>query len=225
MAMRGLVASAMVVGSVTTPLPSLAAQDLVLERYERWKLHPAPGDPEPRISAQLYLFVRNNTPELVKQWRAILVVRDTLGTEFFRLPIERDSADLGPGDVARLELRFNDQPGGDDPYDHLMAQDTANLVPTFDEVLVVQAAPVGYVAAGAPVCFTKEAMDAVGELESVPDTPEWRAGVEAEGCQWAQQMLTVEVLEAGTGYAARVRWQRLERVVWMRRADVRIEVN
>jgi len=199
----------------------VAAQDLVLERFERWKLHPAPGDPSPRISAQLYLFVRNDTDRLVKRWRAILVVRDTLGGEFFRLPLERDSADLGPGEVARMELRFDDQPVANDPYDHLMANDTANIVPSFDEVLVVESAPVGFVAAGAPVCFTAESMRTVEALTLPAGSSAWRDAVTDGGCHWAQQELTVEVLEPPEGFAVRVRWQRLERVVWVRRDDLR----
>ncbi len=189
------------------------AQDVTLERYERWKLHPAPGMPREPVKALLLLYVRNGTDRLIKRWRALLVVRDSMDTELFRLAIERDSADLAPSTRARVELTFDDRTSvGDDPYDHLLANDTTNLRVQFEEVRVVEAGEVAYLPAGVPLCHSEAA---------------WARMVRTEGgadpdvdCQWTQEPLTVEFLRVHGASGAVIRPRLMTRVAWVFARDL-----
>jgi hypothetical protein len=191
----------------------LSAQDVTLERYERWELHPAPGVSREPVKALLLLFVRNETDRLVKRWRGLLVVRDSTDTELFRLAIDRDSADLAPNTRARVELTFDDHPTvKDEPYDHLLANDTANLRVHFDEVRVVEAGHVAYLPAGVPLCHSQAA---------------WVSMVRASGredpgaqCQWTQEPLTVEFLRVHGADGAVVRPRLMTREAWVFARDL-----
>ena len=199
-----------VLGAVTLFMGSarLDAQDVTLERYERWELHPAPGRTHEPVKALLLLFVRNETDRLIKRWRGLLVVRDSTDTELFRLAIERDSADLAPGARARVELTFDDRTSVmDEPYDHLLANDTTNLRVLFDEVRVVESGHVAYLAAGVPLCRSAAAWARMDQTEE-------REKVDAD-CQWTQEPLTVEFLRLHGADGAVVRPRLMTQLAWV----------
>jgi hypothetical protein len=185
-----------------------------LQRYERWQLHPAPGAPSQDTTALLLLFVRNPSNALVKRWQAILVARDSLGAELFRLALERDSADLEPGEMVRLELQFHDTPSRDDEYDHLLLNDTTNLRLTFDEVRVVSQAEVVYVPRGAMLCFDRAAFEELAAVRAA-DSTAWRDAGTRLGCHLAQADLAVEYLGEAAPGGTVVRIKRMERVAWV----------
>jgi hypothetical protein len=197
------------------------AQEIVLERFERWELYPAPGAPDEPVQALLLLFVRNESDRLIKRWQALLVVRDSAESELFRLAIERDSADLGPGSRARMELTFRDRAHtADDPYDHLLGNDTMNLHLAFDEVRVVESGEVAYVPAGVPLCFSEAAWTAAARARRVSAAAQWREASDAAGCQWTQEPLTVEYVRPYGPDGAVVRPRLMTGMAWVFAQDV-----
>jgi len=204
------------------PLGSLSAQELVLEQYERWELYSAPG-PEPQTkSALLLLLVANEGDRLIKHWRALLVARDSLGAELFRLVLDRDSADLAPGERSQLDIRFSNNPNDpNEPYDHLLENDTSNLHLSFDQTLVVQAGRVVFLPRGTLMCFNEDAFDRVERQRYHPTgNVSWLALGDAFGCQRAQQRLTAEYLSDIPAQGTVVRLQRMSRIAWVFREDL-----
>lgn len=204
-------------------LPTAAAsQELSLEQYERWQLYSAPG-PEPQTkSALLLLLVANRGDRLIKHWRALLVARDSLGQELFRLALDRDSADLEPGERAQIDIRFENDPSDpNEPYDLLLDNDTSNLRLTFDETVVVQAGRVVFLPSGTLVCFNEDVFDRVSRQRYHPSgNVSWLALGDALGCQRAQQRLTAEYLSDIPARGMVVRLQRMSRVVWVFHDDI-----
>lgn len=211
----------------TVPLfgasPVLVAQEIVLDRFERWELYPPPGGPRRGTTALLLLIVRNDGDRLIKHWRALLVARDSLGRELFRFAVDRDSADLGPGERVQVELQFPNTPADStEPYDHLLGNDTTNLLLTFDQTLVVEAGRIGYVPAGTLMCYGRDAFDQVERQRYRPTGDvSWLALGDALGCQRAQQELAVEFLSEVSSRGVVVRLQRMDRVAWVFAEDLR----
>ncbi len=211
-----VILAVLLMGSATTPSP-LEAQDVSLERFERWHLYSAPGAAPPTQTALLLLHVRNDTDYLVKRWHAMVVVRDSTGVELFRVAIEKERADLAPGERSRVEMQFADRPDvPGEPYDHLLGNDTTNLRITFDEVRIVDRGEVAYVRAAVPICFAAEAWERLAAARyTTPPDGGWRTVVESVGCQWSQVPLTVEFLEPVGTLGARVRLALMTQNAWI----------
>lgn len=199
-----------------TPVPS-QLPDLTLERYERWTLYSDFNGVRATKSALLIVYVKNNTHQLVKRWQAILVARDSSGHEMFRVAVEKDSADLEPQEIARVELQFENRPEvPGEPYDHLLGNDTTNIYLSFDVVRIPQVGVVRYLRAGAPMCFTAEAYRTVeSERYAGKAAAVWRAASESAGCQWSEQEMAVEFIRAEGSRGALVRPKRMAQTVWV----------
>lgn len=202
---------------------ALGAQEppITLERHERWTLYWGGEPGNPNKSALLVLFVKNTTDRLVADWKAIMVTRDSTGREMFRLAIKRDSADAEPGEVQRLELRFdNDVRRDGEPYDYLMGTDTSNIFVSFDEVRATLGPPVGHAAAGAPVCYDRIAIDSLARARAERDSlfsdrSWWR-----EHCQHLVGETSVILLERAGRLGWRVRFKRTGRIGWVLAEDL-----
>jgi hypothetical protein len=195
--------------------------EIVLDRYERWTLYWGGQPGRPNKSALLVLFVRNTTDRLVADWRALLVTRDSTGREMFRLAIERDSADLEPGEVQRVEFRFdNDLRVDGEPYDHLMRTDTTNIFVSFDEVLVSVGPPVRHARAGRPVCYDRSAFDLLAAARARGDTSFTQRQWWRERCQLLSGETSVVLLEAVGSTGWRVRFKGTTRTAWLLAADL-----
>jgi hypothetical protein len=218
-ATRFLLVGSLLIG----PGQAFGAQEIVLDRFERWELYPPPGGPERATTALLLLFVRNDGERLVKHWRAILVARDSLGRELFRFALDRDSADLEPDERIQVELQFADSPTDrGEPYDYLLGNDTTNLLLTFDQTRVVEAGRITYVPAGTLMCYGHDAFVEVERQRYRPTRDvSWLALGDALGCQRAQQELPVEFLADVAPHGVMVRLQRMDVAAWVFAEDLR----
>lgn len=201
----------------------LGAQQLpvTLERHERWTLYWGGEPGNPNKSALLVLFVKNNTDRLVADWKAIMVTRDSLGREMFRIAIKRDSADAEPGEVQRLELRFdNDLERDGEPYDYLMGTDTTNIFVSFDEVRATLGPPVGHAVAGTPVCYDRAALDSLARARQRGATMFTGRAWWTEHCQHLIGETPVILLERLGAWGWRVRFKRTGRTGWILSDDL-----
>ena len=89
-------------------------------------------------TAQLSLFIENNTGKTIKAWKAILGVMNPFGDMLFNCQLTAGVAAIIPGPAEESRFEWKDNPFMDgEAYDHLATYSTDNLKLSLTDIKII----------------------------------------------------------------------------------------